>query len=213
MLTRLTVRPSKNGKILPPPLGTHETHSLTKRHRTVNEVTASAIVSCLFKILASHPNVEVLDQAVEIVRKAQATRSSEVDSALYTGAKFFVVNCRKFSDVENGEDREMKGSEKENASASDGAPASSAGSGDGEGLSAAFEPLVLSVLAGDDGRQATEAENLRKDRVALAVALVERAPRISVPLAAILDTWLQTERSRPLREEIERTRLLIKRSP
>ena len=167
----------------------------------------------MFKILASHPESEVLDQAIAIVRKAQASRSSEVDSALYTGAKFFVDNCGKQTDVA-GADSEMKGIHKENASASDGAPASSkgdsAGSGDGKRLFEPFGPLILAVLAGDDARQANETENLRKDRVALAVALAERGPRISVPLAAILDTWAQTERSRPLREDIARARLLTK---
>ncbi|KAI1614467.1 proteasome stabiliser-domain-containing protein [Exophiala viscosa] len=187
----------------------------TFEKRTVNEVTASAIVSCMFKILASHPETEVLDQTIAIVRKAQATRSSEVDSALYTGAKFFVDNCGKQADVA-GVDSEMKGINKENASASDVAPASSkgdsAGSEDGQRLHEPFEPLVLAVLAGGDARQANETENLRRDRVALAVALAERGPRMSVPLAAILDNWSQTERSRPLREDIDRARLLTKRN-
>ncbi|KIV78326.1 hypothetical protein PV11_10053 [Exophiala sideris] len=185
----------------------------TFEKKTVNEITASAIISCMFKILASHPKTEVLDQAIDIVRKAQAIRSSEVDSALYTGSKFFVDNCGKHTDV-TGVDNEMKGIEKENASASDGAPAShkddSAGSGDGQRLFEPFEPLVLAVLAGNDDRQANETENLRRDRVAVAVALAEREPRISVPLAAILDTWSQTERSRPLRKDIARARLLTK---
>ena len=191
--------------------------------RTVAEASASAIVSCLFKILASQPNVEVLDQATEIIHKAQAMRSSIVDLAMYEKAKFFVVKWPSQQKID-GVDIEMKGFQKEkeneNASAtlaSNGAPASAGNENDPEvaanqaaprGAYERFEALILTVLSADDGRQVSETENLRKERVALALALAGRGSRLSAPLAAILDAWSQTERSRPLREDIERARLL-----
>lgn len=194
--------------------------------RTVAEASASAIVSCLFKILASQPNVEVLDQATEIIHKAQAMRSSIVDLATYEKAKIFVVKWPSQQKID-GVDIEMKGFQKEkeneNASAtlaSNGAPASAGNENDPEvaanqvgevasrGAYERFEALILTVLSADDGRQVSETENLRKERVALALALAGRGSRLSAPLAAILDAWSQTERSRPLREDIERARLL-----
>jgi len=185
--------------------------------RTVVEASASAIVSCLFKILAARPNVEVLDPAAEIIRKAQAMRSSVVDLAMYEKAKFFVTKWPTQQKID-GVDIEMEGAQKENASASNGAPASSgrnpeeaaneASIAGFRGAYERFEPLILTVLSADDGRQGSETENLRRERVALALALAGKGSRLSAPLAAILDAWSQTERSRPLREDIERARLL-----
>ncbi|KAK5341475.1 proteasome component M29 [Exophiala xenobiotica] len=194
-----------------------ETNGKTFENRTVVEASASAIVSCLFKILAARPNVEVLDPAAEILRKAQAMRSSVVDLAMYEKSKFFVTKWPTQQKID-GVDIEMEGAQKENASASNGAPASSGRNPEEAANEASlagfrdayerFEPLILTVLSADDGRQGSETENLRRERVALALALAGKGSRLSAPLAAILDAWSQTERSRPLREDIERARLL-----
>lgn len=180
------------------------------------EATASAIVSCLFRILVAHANFGILDSAIEMVRKAHAMRSTIVDGALYDSAKFFLVNGTK-----NGSDggrSEASGFAKQNASASNGASASepSEGLAGGTGRTGDFErfqPLILAVLSFDESRQASEVENLRKSRVALALALAEQGVQDAAALAAILDTWSQTERSRPLRDDIERARLLVHPKP
>jgi hypothetical protein len=154
-----------------------------------------------------------------------------VDGALYDSTKFFVINCPD----DHAARRATKGYEDENASASDnGAPATVSGGGSrpaagvaseasvvGEGRTRPgppeaferFEPLVLAVLSSDESRQASEPEHQRKSRVALALALAERGVQDSAGLAAILSTWDQTERSRPLREDIRRARLLASPGP
>ncbi len=184
------------------------------------ETTVPAIVSCLFRLLTAHADVEILDQATAIVHKAQGLRSSVVDSALYDSSKFFVLNgaASRHSAVQN-------------ASASDNGAVASGGGlrppagvasevgvvGDGstgppEGFER-FEPLLMAVLSSDESRQASEPEHQRKSRVALALALAERGVQDSAGLAAILASWDQTERSRPLREDIRRARLLAGASP
>jgi len=161
----------------------------------------------MFKVLTTHPNVEVLDRAAEIVRKAHAIRATTPDWPLYDGAKFFVENVLKqeMKDVRG----DTKGCGKENPSATNGASAllgfaagkKSEGRTDGF---EPFEPLLMAVLSSDGVRQAGEPESHRASRVALAGALAEHGVKDSAALAAILSTWLQTERSRPLREAIER---------
>ena len=197
--------------------------SSNRKCRSVVEATVAAIVSCLFKMLTGHANPEVLDSATTIVRKAQAMRVGEIDSALYDEAKIFVLTWPKTK--KGVEDIQGKGYENgENPSATDeAAPASPEKSsvtvwrvpeasedGTAKGLRGSFErfePLVMAVLDSDPGRQAQQPEHIRKSRVALAVASAERNSLRSLSLAAILDTWTQTERSRPLREDIERARL------
>ncbi|KIX07081.1 uncharacterized protein Z518_05058 [Rhinocladiella mackenziei CBS 650.93] len=193
-----------------------ETSGKPLSNGTMVESTASATVWCLFKLLATHANAQVLDSATQIVQKARATHASAVDGALYESAKFFVVNVspmKKDEGVRFGT---------ENPSASNGAAPSlrlrtgekSERRAGGEGPSGfweTFEPLVLAVLSSDTARQASEPENQRKSRVSLALAIAERGVQQPAALAAILDTWLQAERSRPLREDIERARLANRR--
>ena len=178
------------------------------------EASVGAIISCLFKILASHPNAEFLEQVTEIVKKTQAMKTYVVDLALYENANGFVKKW-PIKQKSDGVDIEMKGAEKENASASNDALAATRKGEDGPGEPPAgyerFEPLILAVLAAEDEghRQGSEPENVRRERVALAVALAGRGTRVSAPLAAILTTWAGTERSRLLREDIERAQLLL----
>ncbi|KAK6376398.1 proteasome component M29 [Exophiala oligosperma] len=187
-----------------------ETSGKTFENKTVVEASVGSIVSCLFRILASSPNAEVLKQSAEIVKKAQAMKSYVVDLAVYENANVFVKKWPIKRKLDAGVDVEMNGAEKENASASNGALASPR-KGAEESAYERFEPLVLAVLAAEnnDGRQGSEPENVRRERVALAVALAERGTRVSAPLAAILTTWARTERSRLLREDIQRAQLLL----
>src|SRR4051812_11814948 len=63
---------------------------LTESLRSVVEATTSAIVSCLFKLLRTYADPEVLDPSMHIVCKAHALQASEIEIALYEGAKNFV---------------------------------------------------------------------------------------------------------------------------
>ncbi|KIW17715.1 hypothetical protein PV08_04910 [Exophiala spinifera] len=194
-----------------------ETSGKTFENKTVAEANVNAIVSCLFRILASHPNVDVLEQVAEIVKKAQAMKTYVVDLAVYENATVFVKKWPVNQKIDSV-DVEMKGAERENAN---GALAlTRAGTAAGEDQPGGpredyerFEPLVLAVIAGEnDDRQGSQPENVRRQRVALAVALAERGTRVSAPLAAILGNWARTERSRLLCQDIERAQLLLQRT-
>ncbi|EXJ96242.1 hypothetical protein A1O1_01368 [Capronia coronata CBS 617.96] len=198
--------------------------SVENRNSAV-ERTATAAVSCLFKVLATHANVNVLDQATRIVQKAHSLYSSTIDAALYDSAKVFVQAARKENE-KGSVGGEKEGCDKtENNSAPDdaqleglrsaavakevsGRRAGGDDGGTGGGGFAPFEPLLMAVLtAGADfSRQATETEGRRRSRVDLARTLAEGGVVDPAALRAILDRWLQVERSRPLREDIERAR-------
>lgn len=74
--------------------------------------------------------------------------------------------------------------------------------------------LILAILSHSVGKSESsrvEPEILRKSRVRLGLALVERSgcnASARSRLASIFDMWLKTERSRPLREDIEKARTL-----
>ncbi|KAL2427097.1 Proteasome component ECM29 [Exophiala dermatitidis] len=195
-------------------------------NRTAVEATASAIVSCLFKVLASHPRIEVLDEAKQIVEKALAMQSRAVDSALYEGAKYFVLHAPQIQ-TKDGVHGKMEGCDNnKNASASNDARGTGSApamvgeaserraEGDGRkdggsGRFEPFEPLLMAVLAADSSRQGSEIESQRRSRVGLAQALAERGVQDPAAFTEILDRWLQTERSRPLREDMEKARQTV----
>lgn len=165
---------------------------------------------------------------MQIVRKAHALQASEVETALNEGAKDFVQAWPKSQKggVELGD---AKGYDKEETKATKKSAPGSAETSKVGGISEAseedrlgeaktgrvgpfeaFESLALAVLEIDPGRQ-EQPERVRKTRADLAVALAEHGLKSSAALAAILDGWLQIERSRTLREVIERARLLNER--
>lgn len=202
---------------------------LTGRCRSVLEATTSAIVSCLFKLLGTHADPHVLDLSMQIVRKAHALQAAEVDISLYEGTKNFVLAWPKRIQGEGVE--EVKGYDKEEATENPSAMSISARASKkpkvGEFSEASedrtdtakagqvgpfegFEPLVLAVIEIDPERQ-EQPERVRKSRAELAMALAEAGLKGSAALAAILDGWLQIERSRSLREVIERARLVNER--
>lgn len=182
----------------------------------MSEATASATVSCMFRILSTHLYEAVLGPATQIVEKAQAIRSNALNTALYDGAKFLVENGSKISTVDVV-GVEVSVGEK-TSSVSDAALATGQRFSAQEGfeigagnVSARFQPLVMAVLACpvEPWRQP---ERVRKSRLELALALAQGALQDPAALAAILDPWLVEERSRPLREDIERARQACKRN-
>ncbi|KIV95343.1 hypothetical protein PV10_03010 [Exophiala mesophila] len=205
--------------------------------RSIVEDTISAIVSCLFQQLTAQTRREVLDAALEIVGKARRLRTSEIDRATYEGAKILMEKQRPEGRRVDGFRRDTKGGdvEKTLGNAADAASASALGSGAGENGSAeggegpqsaregiASEPravalaLALAALGSGDSasidRQASEPEHLRKSRVSLALAVAQNCGQRSDTLARMLDGWYESERSRPLREEIDRVRQANDRS-
>ena len=166
----------------------------------------------MFKILSTHPSQGGLDLSTKIVNKAQSVGSNALDLALYDSANFFIVNAPKTKGVD---DVEVDG--KTSLSASDGKLATGQRSsadftsevGD-QGVVERFQPLLMAVFA-SPLEPWQQPERARKSRVELALALARQHMQDPAALVAILDNWLVEERSRPLREELERARQACKR--
>jgi hypothetical protein len=178
----------------------------------VGEATLGAIVSCLFRILSTHTGTsqDLLDLATKIVEKVQSVRSSSLDMALYSGVTIFVENVApaKGVDVAVGDKSDAKNTSSASRSAPATGPRGSFGGEDseeGDQPGARFQPLIMAVFAypSEPWRQP---ERARKSRVDLGLALARQRPSLKDPraLASILDPWLVEERSRPLREDLER---------
>ena len=153
---------------------------------------------------------EILDQTAQIVTKTQSVRSSALDVALYDAVKFFIDSRPDSENVDVVEDGERTDEKDQVASRSGSSKIASAkgGSEESDETIARFEALALAVLASplDAWR---EPERARKSRVDLALAVAKGHPpqrRLQNPaaLAAILKPWLAEERSRPLREDLDR---------
>jgi len=160
----------------------------------------TAVVTCLFKILATHVDPDVLDSARQLVEKAHAMQSAAIDTALYDGATFLITTTR--SENPSLGDGRVGENDVKNASASDKAD-------DPRRFARASEEIGLALLAdpGDSpSLPGSEPEKLRISRVALGMALAENGVHYPDKLDAIFDQWLRTERSRPLRSDIERAR-------
>jgi hypothetical protein len=187
------------------------------------EQTIGAIASCLFKVLHPLVNSDVLGPAIEIIRKALEQGSVSIERELCEGAATFVNQTTKSPWTKGGGRRRAANqNDKENGSEEkkaelekflnelilallshkgQSAGSDSGGSGSGSALGSG---LGSSLGAGS--------ESLRKSRVGLAHALVESFAvnaQSRGNLASILDGWLQSERSRPLREEIEKVRAML----
>lgn len=163
---------------------------------------------------------------MQIVGKARAVQATEIDVVLYEETKNFVLAWPKWKKgvrIDNnaqGHDKEQEGTTENPSATRESVPASEEAkvgeiseASEGEGRAGpfeAFEPLTLAVLKIDPERQ-DQPERVRKSRADLALALAEHGMKSSAALAAILDGWLQIERSRSLRDVIGRARLLNER--
>lgn len=209
---------------------------LTNRwFRSTAEATISAIVACLFQQLTAQTRPEVLESCLGIVRKARAVRTSEIDRATYEGAKALMEAERKEGvrpGTRSGDVEKTLENAAGSGSGSGQGGMGSAGGGDGakagqEGDGQSFEgiasgpvavavALALAALGSGDSssmdRQASEPEHVRRSRVGLALAVAQKGGQRSEALAGMLDGWYESERSRPLREEIDRVRQANDRS-
>lgn len=187
------------------------------------ESTTSSIIPCLFKVLATHAHVELLGQALHIAQKAHGIRSGLVDGTLYESAKIFVDGRSRRAGIDGGAQetvvsadqnasaslasKEALATESRRGSARVESEAGAKGQGQ-EGSFGPFDPLVMAVLAASP-EPWRDPERVRRSRVELAVALARRGLQDPGALAAILDPWAREERSRPLRDDIERARRLL----
>jgi hypothetical protein len=157
-------------------------------------------VSCLFKVLHTRAQSDILDQALGIVRKAHAQGSVTIDIALYEELGTFLSHTAKSPMLEDGARRPANQNDKENGAEEDEAE-----------VERFSQDLILALLGHDSfrGEGLSQPETLRKSRVRLGLVMVERRgcnASSRGQLAPILDMWLRSERSRPLREDIEKAR-------
>ncbi len=142
--------------------------------------------------------VDVLDPTLEIIRKALAQGSTSVDLAVYEGLGTFLSETAKSPMLEDGRWRAANQSDKENVAKENEAE-----------LERFLKEIILALTSHDSARLEASPENLRTSRVRLGLILVERHACSAVSrekLASILDMWLRSERSRPLREGLEKAR-------
>jgi hypothetical protein len=146
------------------------------------------MAACLFQTLGSKVDASVLDSATALVRQMHAQKNTSVDLALCQRAASFVT---RVSAVEGGS----------RTTANQNGAQDSADSA--EKFAAFANELVLALLSDYD--HATT-ESARKAHVALASALAQSGllsnDSSRAQLGSILDTWLNSERSKLLRDEI-----------
>lgn len=131
-----------------------------------------------------------------MIRLAQKQASVVIDTAMYEGAGTFLSRTAKSPSVEEGR---LRAANQENE-------------GNGAADTNTHE-LALAIISHSESSR-VEPEMLRKSRVRLGLTLVERSgcnASSRSRLASIFDMWLTTERSRPLREDIEKARDLNSR--
>jgi hypothetical protein len=166
-------------------------------------LSISAILSCLFRVFSTRAQWSVLDSALEIVRLAHAQGSVSIETALYDGLNSFVsATAKGTADISTNDGRRRTANQDENEN----------GSGENQTELARFlQEAVLALFShtsGDSARNA-EPEALRKSRAGLGSSLVGHHAINAASrgfLASIFDTWLQSERSRPIRDELEKAR-------
>lgn len=152
---------------------------------------------------------DVLDPAIRVVERAYAQRSSTTDAIIYESLATFVSKDTELR-KEKGGRRSANQGDKENGAASN-----EASRADPEPFERFLEKVVAALFSHDSARDySTDPEKVRKLRVALALALsrnnlCSRSSRTS--LATILDRWHASERSKPLREELETARQSLRK--
>ena len=157
---------------------------------------------------------DVLDVAMRLVERAYAQRSSTIDATIYESLARYVSN-----DTERGSDkggrRSANQGDKENGAALD--EASLASRVEPELLERFLEKAVAVFFSHDSSRDySTDPERVRKLRVALALALSRNqlgSESSRASLAAILDKWHASERSKPLREELQSATQRLREPP
>lgn len=140
------------------------------------------MVSCLFGVLRTHAQDEGLAQATQIIVQLLGQKDPALNSALCENGASFLIDW----DAKQGGSRERtnQNGAKENAAGIE-----------------AFLAQLLAVLS----HEGSPAESARKIRVQLGSALASCQAlnsSLRATLAPILGSMLQSERSRPLRDEI-----------
>ena len=154
----------------------------------------------MVKVLHIPASADVLDPTLAIIRTAHAQGSVSVDLALFEGLGTLLSDTTKFPLLKDGRRRAANQSDKENGSEENEADAD---------LERFLQEIILAVFSHDSSRLEASPEKLRKSRVRLSRILAESSGCNAMSrgkLASIFDMWLRSERSRPLREDIEKAK-------
>lgn len=158
-------------------------------------------MSSLFKLLSAHAQWDVLDSALEISRLAHAHGSTSIDTALYDGLNAYLSATSKGTLSTAGRRRTANQDDNENGSEEDENQA---------GLARFLQEVLLALFSPSrDDSSRNEPESLRKSRARLGLTMVGHHACNAAShnqLASILDTWLRSERSRPIRDELEKAK-------
>lgn len=150
-----------------------------------------ACVHCLFAVLSPRTGSEGLDRGMWIVEHTHRSGVRSVRLALLQGAQSFIERSIELTDGSHRsvEDQERHGKVRDEVEV--------------------FTVRLALALLQDNGPviYEQETENLRRARVSLGLALVQGHVAQALPrdqLRAIFRLWLEKERSRPIREDIQR---------
>ena len=152
-----------------------------------------AATTCIFQSL-SRTSGPTFEQALFIVEKLKALNSGMVQSVLYDRAKIFL---EQFPRIDSAKTRQPDGEVR---------------SKDASKEVEAFSSRLIDILFGPKTREA-EPETARMKRALLAETYVKcDAASETRRLTNILERWLDTERSGPIRETVKRALLAISTS-
>ena len=170
-----------------------DTLSSTSPSERLNNDSLEACVRCLFVSISASTSKDILDYGSSIVEQTRKNGSRKIRLALYEGAKSLVEvssdGSRRRNEVDTPEVLQQNDRK-----------------GDVEVFTAKTGLALLEDVAPASYDQ--ESENLRQARITLALALVQGSNVVAdhlphVLVGDILSSWLNVERSRPLRLEIE----------
>lgn len=158
-------------------------------------------MKCLFQALSKQSNSTVLDQAIELVRKARDNQSAKIDVEIYNGARGFITHAigsgRSQATEDSGQARLSLSAAEAAATATPGAQ-----------LAGFCQRLITATFGNDATRHPLDHEKIRKSRVDLASVMADFGVLDSLTrerLASILDGWSRAERSRPLKLDTDKT--------
>lgn len=138
---------------------------------------------------------------MRVVRLAHETKSSGIDIEIYDGARRYITQATAdppSSGTGGGQIRNP--------------PTGSPEPGEPEPFAGFLQGLVLALFADDSAHHASHHEAQRKSRAGLIMALAESGHLTQSArhtLAAALSSWVQGEKSRPLKMELEKAIKII----
>lgn len=160
---------------------------------TLLENSLCSAITCLFATLRLNSAQDVLDQSLVIIKKAHDQNLDTVTLSLYEAATHFVEDTIESKGENDASEQNVKSSLAANRS-------------DGSKF---LHGLILALFSSDPPSHASDADTSEALRLARTDLVSKVASQTTIgfatreTLSKIFDSWLQHERSRPLRQKIE----------